>query len=231
MDHDFEAVLLDFDGTLFDTAPDLVGALNEVLAELALPPVALEAFRTMAGGGAMHLVRRAMTDGDGPPPDDAALAPHVERLIERYYARLTAETVPFAGVVETLETLAADGIRLGICTNKPAASTNALLAHFGLAHLFGAVHCGDEVPAKKPHADHLHGAASALGVPSARAVMVGDTATDINAARAADMPVVAVAYGYSPTPAATLGADIVIESFGGLPAALGSLSGRATGGV
>jgi len=219
LNHDFDAVLLDFDGTLFDTAPDLVGALNEVLAELALPVVQLSEFRTLAGGGAKHLLTNAMT-GHRAPPEDHELEDLVSRLVERYYDRLTAETVPYPGVVETLEGLRAAGVHLGICTNKAAASTNALLAHFGLDELFGAVHCGDEVPAKKPHADHLHGAASALGVASARTVMVGDTATDVDAARAAGVTAVAVSYGYSAVPVETLGADIVIHEFAGLPAAL-----------
>lgn len=221
--HDFDAVLLDFDGTLFDTAPDFVGALNALLAELELAPARLEDFRRLSGSGAKFLLARALTAQDAKYAD-SELQALVPRLLEHYYVRMTDETVPYAGVVETLETLRSAGIPLGICTNRGHKSTATLLAHFGLDRLFDTVLCGDQVAAKKPHADHLHEAATALGVAPSSVVMVGDTETDVAAARAACVPVVAVSYGYSPTPASALGADIVIDDFAGLPAALVTLS-------
>lgn len=221
-DTNSDAVLFDFDGTLFDTAPDIIAALNRVLAELGRADVEQRDYRNLAGDGAKHLLLRA-TASQGQALDEAEIEPLVQRLIAYYYEMLTERTRPFPGVADTLERLRNAGATLGICTNKPAVSTAALLNHFAMAAHFGAVLCGDEVQAKKPDPLHIAEVLERLGAKHERAVMVGDTATDVAAARAAGIPVVAVAYGYSPVPARELGADAVIERFAELPGVIAGL--------
>jgi phosphoglycolate phosphatase len=218
-----EAILLDFDGTLVDTAPDFIAALNRLLAELGHPAVPHGEFRNLAGDGAKRLLQRALGHvGARVPPDDE-IGPRVKQLIAYYYEVMTVATRPFPGVIETLNSLATNGTRLAICTNKPQVATETLISHFGIGHLFGAVLGGDTVAAKKPDPLHLHDALARLGKGAERAVMVGDSATDVAAARAASIPVVVVSYGYSPVPARELGGDAVIDDFAELPAALARL--------
>ncbi len=217
------AILLDFDGTLVDTAPDFIGALNRLLREMDHPSVPIEQFRNLAGDGAKRLLQRALGHVGAPVPPDDEIMPRVKQLIAYYYEVMTVESRPFPGVVETLTGLRGGGASLAICTNKPQAATDALIGHFGLAPLFGAVLGGDTVAAKKPDAGHLHEALALLGRRVDEAVMVGDSATDVAAARAAGIPVVVVSYGYSPVPAHELGGDLVIGHFSELPAALLSL--------
>ena len=218
-----DAILLDFDGTLIDTAPDLIGALNRVLRDMDQLPVPLSEFRNLAGDGAKRLLQRALGHIGVPVPPDDEIMPQVKQLIAHYYEIMTVESRPFPGVVETLKTLHGAGTKLAVCTNKPQAATDALIGHFGLEHLFGAVLGGDAVAAKKPDPGHLHEALALLGRQPERAVMVGDSATDVAAARAAGIPVIVAAYGYSPVPAHTLGGDFVIERFSELPRALANL--------
>jgi phosphoglycolate phosphatase len=221
-----EAILLDFDGTLVDTAPDFIGALNRLLREMEQPSVPIDEFRNLAGDGAKRLLQRALGHVGAPVPPDDEIMPRVKQLIAYYYEVMTVESRTFPGVIETLNGLATNGTRLAICTNKPQAATEALIGHFGMGHLFGAVLGGDTVAAKKPDPLHLHDALARLGKGAERAVMVGDSATDVAAARAAGVPVVVVSYGYSPVPARELGGDAVIDDFAELPAALARLFGH-----
>lgn len=221
-----EAILLDFDGTLVDTAPDFINALNRLLREMDQPSVTIDEFRNLAGDGAKRLLQRALERHKAVIPPDDEIMPWVKRLIAYYYEVMTVESRPFPGVVETLTTLHKGGSRLAVCTNKPQAATDALIGHFGLSHLFGAVLGGDTVVAKKPDPGHLDEALARLGRKREHAVMVGDSATDVAAARAAGVPVVVVAYGYSASPVPELGGDAVIGHFAELPRALAKLFGR-----
>ena len=223
-----DAVLLDFDGTLVDTAPDFIGALNRLLREMEHPTVPIAEFRNLAGDGAKRLLQRALGHVGAAVPEDDQIMPQVKQLIAYYYEVMTVASRPFPGVVDTLKLLHGGGTRLAICTNKPQAATDALIGHFGLGHLFGAVLGGDKVAAKKPDPGHLHDALALLGRQADRAVMVGDSATDVAAARAAGIPVVVVSYGYSPVPAHELGGDAVIGHFSELPSALTRLFGLTT---
>ena len=214
-----DAVLLDFDGTLADTAPDLITALNRLLAEMGRAPVAFESFRRLAGEGAKRLLVRAYAAQGARLGDDAA-KPLVERLIAHYYEVQTERARPFPSVIETLERLRDAGVALAVCTNRGDCSTRRLLAHFGIEHHFGVVLAGDRVADMKPHPGHLRAALAALGAKPERAVMVGDSAADVEAARSAGIAVIAAAYGYSPVPARSLGADAVIDDFAALPASI-----------
>jgi len=212
-----DAVIFDLDGTLVDTAPDLGDALNRLLAEHGRAPIGAEGIRRMIGDGAAKLVERGFQATGGLP---AALPALVERFLGIYEPRIAETSRPFPGVVAALERLAAAGLRLGVCTNKPDEATRRLLAALDLARYFSAVSGGD-VPARKPATRHLLGVVERLGSTAARSLMVGDSINDVASARNAGVAVVVVSFGYTITPAAELGADMVIERFDALPGLLG----------
>ena len=227
----FEAVVFDLDGTLVDTAPDLHAHLNELLAELGRAPVGLESVRPMIGDGARVLIQRALT-ATGGPPNDTALDDLVTRFVARYTADPLRGGAVFPGAVEALEALAARGVGLGVCTNKPQRPTERLLELLGVAHHFGrgAVIGGDALPVRKPDGGHLRAVLERLGVVAEgrgggrRAAMVGDSRNDVLTARAVGVPCVVVTFGYTTVPPGELGADAVIDRFGELLPALDRLS-------
>ena len=220
-----DAVLLDFDGTLVDTAPDLIAALNRLLQDVGHAPVAFENFRQRAGEGAKRLFLAALAAQGQEPPDDEALQPLVRRLIAYYFEIETERVQLFPSVAATLERLRDAGIPLAVCTNRTDASTRRLLAHFRIDSHIQAVLAGDRVARIKPDPGHLREALAALGAQPERAVMVGDSAADVDSARGAGIAVVATAYGYSPVPAHDLGANAVIDDFADLPTAIEGLFG------
>ena len=216
------AILFDLDGTLVDTAPDLVGALNGVLAEQRLPALSLQTARVMVGRGAKALIEQGFSAAGRPldEPDKPAL---VERFIAIYLSRIADESRPFEGVSEALDQLADAGAVLGVCTNKRTDLSLALLDALDLTGRFAAVIGADHAPAPKPDARHLLTAIEAVGGQAGRALMIGDSATDIGAARAARVPSVAVSFGYTEIAPADLGADHLIEHFRDLPPLAGRL--------
>ena len=220
------AIVFDLDGTLIDSAPDIGGALNRLLAEHDRSPLVPAAIRAMIGDGSAELVRRAFAATGTALPEDR-LARTVERYIDIYAGYPVSPGCVYPGVPETLKALASAGIRLGLCTNKTARVVAKLLPVLGLAPYFGVVCGGDTLAARKPDPAPLLWALDRLGLPPAeapgRAAMVGDGRNDVLAARAAGVPVVAVSYGYSRVPAAELGADVVINHFSQLREALDRL--------
>ncbi len=214
------ALLLDLDGTLVDSAPDLAGALNQLRAEEGLAALALDDVKGMVGDGVAKLVERGMPPAAGPTEFDRLVA----RYVALYHERQTALTRPFPGVVETLQALNAAGWQLAVCTNKPEAPSREILAAFGLDGLIAAVGGGDSFAERKPAAGHLLATLARMAAPPEAAVMVGDSPNDVLSARRAGLPVIVVGYGYSRVPPAELGADAVIEHFAELPAALEALS-------
>jgi phosphoglycolate phosphatase len=212
-----EAVIFDVDGTLLDTAPDLCGTLNALLAEHGRTPMPLDRLRPMIGDGAAKMVERGFAASGSVPVDFAGL---VRRFIEIYEGRIADETQPFPGVVACLDRLRAAGMRLGVCTNKTTRLTDTLLQALGLTPYFAAVVGGDG-PARKPDPRHILAVTERLGVQPARAVMIGDSINDVAAAKAADIRVVAVTFGYTVTPASELGADALVDHFDELPRLLG----------
>lgn len=211
-------IAFDLDGTLVDTAPDLVGTLNTVLAEEGLPPLAFDAVRAMVGRGARALLVRGF-EAAGHPLTREQSAPLVERFIAVYLARIAQESVPFPGVAEALEALRGAGARLCVCTNKRRDLSVALLDAVGLSGYFDAVVGADTAPAPKPDPRHLLTAIEHAGGDPARALLVGDSETDVAAARNAGVPIIAVSFGYTEIPHAELKADTLIDSFAELPAA------------
>ncbi|MFI4965743.1 MAG: phosphoglycolate phosphatase [Caulobacterales bacterium] len=220
-------IAFDLDGTLVDTAPDLVGTLNAILAEEGLSPLAMAHARDLIGHGARRLLERGYQAAGAPLP--AERMPELfDRFLAHYLAHIADQSRPFPGAVAAVEALRAKGARVALCTNKPTGLANALLAALGIGQLFDAVVGPDAAPAAKPDPRHLQAAVAAAGGSLSRAVMVGDAATDAGAARAAKVPLILVSFGYSETPAAELDPDILIDHFDQLPAACARLLGLAS---
>ena len=218
-------VAFDLDGTLVDSAPDLVASLNAVLAEEGLEPVTYDQAMTMVGRGAWVLVQRGFA-ARGVTLDDS----HKPRLFGRfrdiYAARIADETRPYPGCLEALDALSAAGATLVVCTNKLTSLSVALLDALEMTTRFAAVIGQDSAPAAKPDARHLLTAIAAAGGTPDRAVLVGDSGIDFQAARNAGVPVVLVPFGYSDADVRTLGADDLCETFDQIPAAVARLLSR-----
>ncbi|SDE95735.1 phosphoglycolate phosphatase [Rhodospira trueperi] len=224
----FDGVVFDLDGTLIDSVPDLALALNAMLDEEGLPHVRPEQVPAFVGQGARVLVTKAMAAVGRPIPEGAAGAATLERLHDRFVALYEAEPVrgtrPYDGAVAVLDALRAQGVTLGVCTNKPQGPTLGVLEALGLSGHFSAVVGGGVIPERKPDPAPLLLTLERMGVAPDRAVMVGDTPYDVGAARAAGVPVILVDYGYSPVPPAEAGADVLVSSFAEVPAALARLA-------
>lgn len=213
-------MIFDLDGTLIDSAPDLLAALNHVLVREGCRAIALADIRPLIGDGAMRLLERGLA-ARGIDPAPEARDAMVERFLAYYEANIAVHTLAFPGVPETLESLQDSGLLLAVCTNKLQRFAEKVLEELGLSRFFDAVVGGDG--ARKPDPAHLRAAVEKAGAAVDNAVMVGDSVTDVESARACAMPVVAVTYGYSREPVSELGADAVIDRFDALPEALSRL--------
>jgi len=186
------AVLFDLDGTLADTAADLAHALNAVRRERGLEALALPALRPFASAGARGLIGA----GFGVTPEHEEFAALREAFLRHYAARICVETRLFPGMAELLAAIESRGLPWGIVTNKSTALTHRLLDALGLAGRPACVVCGDTTPHLKPHPAPLLHAAGALRLAPRQCLYAGDDLRDVQAARAAGMPVVAVEWGY-----------------------------------
>lgn len=216
------AVLFDLDGTLIDSAPDIRAAVNELLARRDLGPLDLDQVKSMIGNGVRKLVERAFAATAGPLPP-AELDAQYMTMIDIYGRHLVKLTTLLPGAADALASLAGAGMALGLVTNKPQRFIETILDHFGLSAAFGAVIGGDAGVATKPAPDMLFAAMEELGVQPWDTIMVGDSGSDVAAARAAGVLVVLRSGGYTATPAEALGADIVISGLGDLAGALPAL--------
>jgi phosphoglycolate phosphatase len=216
-------VVFDLDGTLVDTAPDLVEALNEVLVRHRLAPVAYAEARGMIGGGARRMIERGLKLEGRHLADhlaDGLVDRMLDEFIDYYGTHIADRSQPFPGLDQALDRLAADGCRLAVCTNKLEGLSRLLLNALGLAPRFAAI-CGqDTFQIQKPDPEILRRTIRAAGGELSRAVMVGDSGTDIATARGAGIPVVAVDFGYSETPIRELRPDRLIARFDQLQAAI-----------
>jgi phosphoglycolate phosphatase len=225
-------IVFDLDGTLVDTAPDLIATLNTILAREGVPAVDFATARNMVGGGARHMIECGLAAAPSlsSPASGQGLgwgAADVERLcgqfIDHYAAHIADHSRPFPGVEAALDALAGAGCRLAVCTNKLERLALELLGALGLKDRFAAICGADTFGVQKPDPAILHGTVARAGGQSGAAVMVGDAITDIAVARAAGIPVVAVDFGYSETPVAELGPDRIVSSFDRLPEAVFAL--------
>ncbi|MHB8529214.1 MAG: phosphoglycolate phosphatase [Caulobacteraceae bacterium] len=210
------SVIFDLDGTLVDTAADLVGTLNSLLAEEGVAPLPLAQARPMIGRGARVLIARGYAAA-GLVVDETRAPALLERFIAAYRERIAVESVAFEGAGAALGQLAAAGARLAVCTNKPTGLSLDLLAKLDLLAYFTAVVGPEFTPAPKPDPRHLLAAIARTAGRADRAVMVGDSAADAAAARAAGTALVLTSFGYSETPAADLAPDALLDKFADLP--------------
>src|SRR5947207_11281282 len=216
-------VVFDLDGTLVDTAPDLIGTLNVVFARDGLPLMDYAAARDMIGGGARRMIESALKF-EGRVLADAVVDRMLADFIAHYAAHIADRSQPFPGLNAALDRLAKRGCRFAVCTNKLEGLSRLLLEALGPSPRFAAI-CGqDTFGIQKPDPDMLRRTIQAAGGALQRAVMVGDSGTDIATARAAGIPVVAVDFGYSETPIRDLRPDRLISHFNELVDAVFALT-------
>jgi phosphoglycolate phosphatase len=220
----FEALIFDLDGTLIDSAPDVCASINRMLAERGRRQLSLDETKDMVGWGGRVLVEKALAQtGDAGTEEDIDKA--LEEFLTTYAAHPAVLTTLFPGVIEALEMFRDSGVKMGICTNKPGATTAPVLKAMGLDGFFEVVSCGDAVPHRKPDGRHVKLVIEQLGATLESAAVVGDSESDISAAIDAGVKSVAVTFGYAHVPVEELGADALIDHFNDLDAALKTISG------
>ena len=205
-------LVFDLDGTLIDTAPDLIRAVNHVLESRSIEPLAPEQLLPEISFGARRMIADGLRFRGISYTED-----ELDQLFDAfqvYYAdNIAVESRPFDGLVSLLEECLDEGATLAVCTNKRESLSRQLLDQLGMMRLFKALAGRDTFPVCKPHPDHLIGAIRLAGGNPARAVMVGDSEVDISTAKAASIPVIGVTFGYTHIPVTELGADAVIDSY------------------
>jgi phosphoglycolate phosphatase len=224
--------VFDLDGTLVDTAPDLVATLNVILAREGLPPVAYDAARNMVGGGARLMIERGLA-AEGRKLATPAIDKLVKDFIEHYAAHIADLSRPFPGLEAALDELEAGGCRLAVCTNKLEWLAVRLLDALGLAKRFVAICGADTFGLQKPNPELLQRTITRCAGRIELTVMIGDSISDIAMAKAANVPVIAVDHGYTETPVGELGPDRVISAFPDLPSVVfdlfaGGMAAQAT---
>jgi phosphoglycolate phosphatase len=213
-----ETIVFDLDGTLVDTAPDLTAALNAVMRTTGRSEVPLDDVRHMVGRGARYLI-----EATGEPASADAITDLMQHFLVHYEANIAVDSRSFEHAELVVKRLTGQGHKVGICTNKPEALSFKLMNELKLRALFPVILGADSRPYRKPDPRHLLDTISALGGNPASAVLIGDSETDVKTARAANVPVVVVSFGYTEIPPRELGADAVIDHFDALEQALNSL--------
>lgn len=221
-------LVFDLDGTLVSSMEDLVATLNAVLDKAGHGTVPQDKIANMVGMGAKVLLQRGL-DYLEIAWSDETITPLYEDFLEYYAANIAVHTRPFDGVVPALDRFRADGWKLAVCTNKTERLTLPLLAALNMTDHFDAVVGGDTFAVSKPHAEPVLGAIKRAGGTPEGSIMIGDSVTDIKAARAAGIPVVAVDFGYTPVPVSELGPDRIISHFDELAEAVADLRTRHQG--
>jgi phosphoglycolate phosphatase len=216
-------IVFDLDGTLIDTAPDLIGTLNALFTREGLALLPYEEGRMLIGGGAKAMIERGLAaEGIDAPP--ARLDKLFSDFIEHYSSHIADRSRPFPGLEQALDRLSAEGFTLAVCTNKLEGLSVKLLTALRLADRFAAI-CGqDTFSVQKPDPAILRKTIAAAGGQPANAIMVGDSETDILTARAAGIPVIAVDFGYTPRPVAEFGPNMVISHFNQLATAIAGVT-------
>jgi len=212
-------IVFDLDGTLVDTAPDLISTLNLVFAGEGLPPVAYDDARRMIGGGARHMIERALI-AEGRNVPSAELDRMFRIFIDHYGAHIADRSRPFPHLENVLQQLAGEGCRLAVCTNKLEWLSRRLLDILNLSRHFAAIGGRDTFGVQKPDPQILRLTIRRASGEVPRAIMIGDSMTDVRTARAANVPVIAVDFGYSEVAPEALNADRLISSFTELPHAI-----------
>ena len=218
-------IVFDLDGTLVETAPDLINALNFVLEREGLRPIPLQAARNMIGAGARKLLERGL-EAEGRVMTVKEVDGLTVDFIDHYAEHIADASRPFEGLERALDDLAASGCRLAVCTNKLEWLSKRLLDQLGLSPRFAAICGADTFGVAKPDPAILQQTVARAGGEIASTIMVGDSGTDIGVARRAGVPVIGVSFGYTDVPIAELKPDRLIHHMRDLPAAVGALNAR-----
>ncbi len=215
-------VLIDVDGTLVDSVPDLAFCVDAMMSQLGLPSHGESKVRLWVGNGVERLVRRALVGKLDGEPDDALFSRAYPIYLKLYAANVSVRSVLYPGVREGLAWLKQQGFKLGCVTNKAAQFTLPLLKNLGVYDDFGIVICGDTLPLKKPDPAPLLHAAKHFGVSPQQSLMLGDSVSDVTAARAAGFKIICMSYGYNHgQDIRSAHPDAVIDSMAELPKLLG----------
>jgi phosphoglycolate phosphatase len=221
-------IVFDLDGTLVETAPDLIHATNHALAVRGLEPVAPEEVRPFISFGARAMIRKGLAF-HGHEVSDGEFEILFSRFITYYAENIAVGSHLFPGLTDALDRLSARGARFAVCTNKQEGLSRKLLDALGITSRFAALAGRDTFPVCKPHPDHLFGAIRLAGGDTNHAVMVGDSDVDIATAKAAKIPIVAVNFGYTDVPVADLSPDAIIGHYRELESAIDGIRARASG--
>ena len=217
-------IVLDLDGTLADTNRDLIPVLNRITATTGLPPIAMEDVGHVVGHGAKAMIERAYTFHGITPSRELIERLFADFLVD-YEVNLAVDTVLFDGVERALQRFQDNGWRLAVCTNKFEGLARKLIEALGQSDRFAAITGGDTFDYRKPDPRHLTGTIELAGGDATRTIMVGDSITDVRTAKAADIPVIAVDFGYTDIPPTELGADRLISHYDELWDAANTLIG------
>lgn len=221
----FDTVLYDLDGTLIESAKDMQVAVSKVLADHGLPEATEADMRAFMGQGSKVTMDRAFIKY-GRKLDDAALSAVTREFVRYYEADPVSHTTAFPGVAEVVARFGRMGLKQGVCTNKFERPSRMILEHLKLMPPISDVAGADTFPVRKPDPKHILMLLERMGGSAERAVMVGDSIHDLEAAHAAGLPAVLVSWGYTDKPASELGAEVVIQQFDALPRALEEIAGR-----
>jgi phosphoglycolate phosphatase len=222
-----QMVLIDVDGTLVDSVPDLAYCVDEMMQQLDMPVRGEANVRNWVGNGVERLVRRALTDSLDGEPDDALFEKAYPIFLDLYADNTSKRSILYPGVKEGIAFLKTAGYKLGCVTNKAAQFTEPLLKDLGIYDNFSIVISGDTLPQKKPDPAPLLYAAEFFGVAPKEAMMLGDSVSDVKAARAAGFQIICMSYGYNHgEDIRTANPDAVIDSMAELPELLGPATER-----
>ena len=215
-------IAFDLDGTLVDTAPDLIGALNHILVREKMSPLPLDSARNLIGAGARRLLERGL-EAENRQVTPEEMTKLTEDFIAYYADHIADESRPFEGLEAALDDLAARGYRLAVCTNKLEWLSRRLLDRLGLTPRFAAICGADTFGVSKPDPIILRQTVAKAGGAVTSTIMVGDAGTDVGVARRAGVPVIGVSFGYTEVPIADLKPDRLIDRMSELPGAVESL--------
>jgi phosphoglycolate phosphatase len=215
-------IVFDLDGTLVDTAPDLLGCIDRILALRGLAPAPHAIIKPLISIGSKAMMKRGFAYHNITLPEDELHALWLQYL-QLYAANIATSSRPFAGIPTLLPWLKDQGATLAVCTNKNEAMAKALLVALQMDGIFKYIAGRDTFAEQKPHPDHLLKTIAAAGGDSKKAIMVGDSDVDIATAKAARVPVIAVTFGYTPEPVATFGPDVTIDDYSEFRAALAQI--------
>ncbi|MEQ8195946.1 MAG: phosphoglycolate phosphatase [Rhodospirillales bacterium] len=219
-----KAVIFDLDGTLIDSAPDLMMTANRILTAAGRRTVGLEEVQGMIGDGMPTLMTRCFK-ATGGLPGESEMKAHIRTFLEVYTGEDVEPDHLYPGAADTLETLKGAGFTLGLCTNKNYGPTMTIMKKLNLARYFAAISGGDSVPGvRKPDPGHLRAVMQAIGIAPDQAVMVGDKIHDVDCAHGAGLKAIAVSFGYASRPMEELGADAVVDSLADVPATVARLN-------